>query len=46
MGDIWKNNSTVTNQYKKIIEDLLDFPVGSDMFTYLENLRLNFRSSR
>jgi len=46
MGDIWKNNSTVTSQYKKIIEDLLDFPVGSDMFTYLENLRLNFRSSR
>jgi len=46
MGDIWKNNSTVTSQYKKIIEELLDFSVGHDMFTYLDNLRLNFRSSR
>jgi len=44
MGDIWKNNSTVTSQYKKIIEELLDFSVGHDMITYINNLRFNFRS--
>jgi len=32
------------SQYKKIIEELLDFSVGHDMITYINNLRFNFRS--